>query len=243
MQVSAGAGFSCALQRGGDVLCWGRQQGAWHQHRTFGEGLRPEPARQVALGSYTAWNGWMGGFVCVLLSALVRCWDVAGQAYDLPNSQEAVQLDAGVNHVCWLSSDGSVRCWGILGGTAWHGSRVPLPGAATQVSAGSWHACARLTTGAVACWGSDAWGNTQGDSAPTTVAVAAGGAHTCALGVDGNVRCWGHPWLVQGYGGGDAVRLSTGEDHACVLARTGRVHCWGGNGDGQATPPPEFAAT
>ena len=81
----------------------------------------------------------------------------------------AVQIDAGEDHTCAISSEGAVRCWGLglygrlgYGNTATVGDdETPASLAAdvdvgmtvTQLSAGRRHTCAASGTGAFRCWG------------------------------------------------------------------------------------------
>ncbi|MBX3012878.1 MAG: hypothetical protein KF832_15290 [Caldilineaceae bacterium] len=125
-----------------------------------------------------------------------------------------VQVVAGDEHSCGLTTSGGVLCWGDnADGQAGDGTNFPYrppvavtgrqSGVQALVANGS-HSCAVLSSGGVVCWG----GNRAGQLGDGTVAerrvpvpvlelsagvttLAAGGSHTCALLQSGTVRCWG----------------------------------------------------
>lgn len=128
-----------------------------------------------------------------------------------------LQVDASDSHVCALSVDGRLFCWGrgadngALGlGYVRHELfpvEVLFPGPAgpTQVAAAQTHSCARMQDGTLTCWANVNWfgelgyESTNGVFVPTKVtslkaeviSVAAGYGSTCALVRDGSVMCWG----------------------------------------------------
>jgi hypothetical protein len=62
-------------------------------------------------------------------------------------TREAVQVAAGKDHTCVLTTDGTVACWGENA----YGQATPPAGSFTQVSVGQSHTCAVRTDGTVAC--------------------------------------------------------------------------------------------
>ena len=64
-------------------------------------------------------------------------------------------ISSGANHVCALSGDGSIMCWGNDDGDS-HGqvSNRPTGGRFTAIDSGSNHTCALRDDGDVVCWGS-----------------------------------------------------------------------------------------
>ena len=126
--------------------------------------------------------------------------------------QDAVELVAGLFHVCVRILDGTVRCWGSnLSGELGIGTDDDAAGVVTAIgintavrlTAADSHTCALLADGTVRCWGrrsTAGLGNGTNSPlfSPTTV-IAVNGAvdvqtsdtHTCALFPDGHLRCWG----------------------------------------------------
>ncbi len=143
-------------------------------------------------------------------------------AQDTPDTAHAptlwigspVQVTGGIYHMCALSTDGTVLCWGTnfygqLGDGSGVDRTVPvvtrfLSGYAIDVAAGQQHTCAVTKGGQVMCWGLNYWGQVGDGSqvdrrAPVAVQglstgyrqVAAGRQFSCALSVGGAVKCWG----------------------------------------------------
>ena len=249
-QVSAGGSHTCALTSGGGVKCWG-------------EGTNG----RLGNGSNNNLN---------LPGAPVQ--DSGGNPLT-----GIVQVSSGGKHVCALTAESEVLCWGAgtlgqLGNDAsvdsnhavvvvdGDNSTDPLTGI-IQISAGGELSCALTSEGRVFCWGAGAFGQLgNGDildkdhpvavvaSANTTnpltgiVQIGAAGVHTCALKSGGEVVCWGYGfWGRLGNGAfadkshpvpvitaeGDStpldgiVQISAGASHTCALTSLGGVKCWG----------------
>ncbi|MCC5611035.1 putative Ig domain-containing protein [Nostoc sp. CHAB 5834] len=194
-------------------------------------------AVQVALGQY---------HTCALTTTGgVKCWgrDNYGQlGNDAAFADKMVPVDvqgltsgvvsisAGSGHVCAVTRDANLKCWGYDGsgqlgdGGSFTNSPVPadvvgLAGKVASVSAGGYHTCAVTTSGGVKCWGYDGQGQLGDDNAlanksiPVDVAGLSSGvitvtsgvtsSHTCALTTEGGVKCWGDD--AQGQLGNDSV--------------------------------------
>lgn len=118
-------------------------------------------------------------------------------------------IAAGNEHVCALTSEGAVRCWGInlFGGlgdgtTMDRYTPVPVSGLSSGVqaiSAGSTGSCALTIDGAALCWGPIPGNGTLYRHTPVAVsglssgvqAISGGGSNTCALTSGGAMWCWG----------------------------------------------------
>ncbi|WP_170119814.1 RCC1 domain-containing protein [Branchiibius hedensis] len=198
-------------------------------------------ATQVAVGVNQA--------CAVLSTGTMRCWgnNWSGQlGAGIPGTSKgfsAVPMDvvglsdvksaaAGSTHMCALTRQGVVWCWGDnwnqqLGrpsGAEPAPVRVALAGSATSIEAGYEHTCAVLASGQVQCWGRNDLGQlgngtTDQTYYPTFVTgvtsarlVSAGFDHSCALLIDGTARCWGRAnnnMLGDGDGTVDGVVVRT----------------------------------
>ena len=136
---------------------------------------------------------------------------------------EVVQIEAGTNHSCAITTESVAKCWGYnangqLGDGTGINRETPT-----------------LVTGV--------------GSSIASIAVGLGGSHTCAVTTAGGVKCWG--WDNYGQLGNDAAltnqptpvdvagltsgvaRVAAGAFHTCAVTAAGAVKCWGYNGDGQ----------
>jgi len=176
-----------------------------------------------------------GGHTCGLTSAgAVLCWgnNSHGQLGDktivprsVPTPVEGlgagiIQISAGLQHTCAITSVGGVVCWGYNGsGQLGDGSLAsklsPNPVASMEsgakfVSAGGDHTCVLTTIGGVKCWGNNAQGQ-LGDGTVTTSSVV-----KSVVGLESGV-----------------VAISSGQNHSCAVTALGSAKCWGSNNDGQ----------
>ena len=155
-------------------------------------------------------------------------------------------VSAGSGHVCTLSRQGALACWGVydLG-------RPPAGFARglSAVAAGSAFTCAlKAGFGTVRCWGLS---DTHQTAVPVDVrrggvaAISAGDHHACAImNGTGALRCWGgsldglvNPSTVPEAFGGGVAAVSAGGAHTCAVRRDGVLGCWGYNAVGQTTVP------
>lgn len=141
---------------------------------------------------------------------------------------------AGSRHVCALSRDGRVRCWG-------YNERGQLGIGINTLIVGDNELPKTLVK--------------EVDVGGTVTQLALGDEHTCALLTDGNVRCWGdyrmtgNPEVVAAQLfigddepvselaqnvtlGGKATKISAYSHHTCALMESGGIRCWGLNSNG-----------
>lgn len=146
-------------------------------------------------------------FLLIFLAAASSC----KISTDITGSKGWAQLVLGEQHVCGLTLNGDLYCWGSnrdgqLGigvtDTLPHNSPVAIPGGNgfLFITAGKSHTCAIFRTGDAYCWGSQFLGNgvQAGSATPVLVsggiswgALAAGDAFTCGLTPQGRAFCWG----------------------------------------------------
>jgi alpha-tubulin suppressor-like RCC1 family protein len=123
---------------------------------------------------------------------------------------------AGTEHVCVLTSAGTVWCWGASGQgqsgangfSRWDPVQVAVGGTVTQLAAGGSNTCAVLTDNSVRCWGQNNFGQLGIGSSDTT-------AHYT-------------PETVQGIPASFTVStIEIGTGHVCASSTAGEVWCWG----------------
>jgi alpha-tubulin suppressor-like RCC1 family protein len=233
IQLAAGEGHTCALIRGGEVACWGR-----NDHGQLGDGTkenRSQPVSVVALDSVKAIVvGW--GHSCALKNdGAVFCWgynqngelgdgstaDSGLPVYVRGLNEKVIDIAAGDDHTCTVLASGGVSCWGFnkvgqLGTGSLDNQPFPskvddLGGEVASVSAGWGHTCALMKTGAVKCWGDNELGQ---------------------LGANSMADLSTEPVEVSGLSGGVNGIAARG-GHTCALTSQSQVVCWGDNAYGE----------
>lgn len=193
-QVSAGAGFSCAVVDSTMVVCWGAgNEGQLGNGGTddIGDDEVVDTSQRISFASSIE-QLCTGKNACVLLaSGDVMCWgpdwDIGAYGYD---AAEAI----GDNE------------------TASQGTRAELPWPAEAIACGSRHTCALGGDNEILCWGSHIetlWrlGGLEGerftsvDFGTPIINMAAGRHLLCAQTIAGAIRCAGYyaPAQVLGY--------------------------------------------
>jgi alpha-tubulin suppressor-like RCC1 family protein len=173
--VSLGDQHGCALDAGGNALCWGSN---W-----FG---------QLGVGSSGGANGIAESLAPVAVLGGLKFREIVAAGMHSCGLQES-----GAAH-CW----GAGPQLGAGAGPVYASLPLPVVLAGSRwVSLGRGYAqtCARDEIGALYCWGHAtsleplvyAELPTRIDSAQPFGAFALGGTHACALGADGFAYCWG----------------------------------------------------
>jgi hypothetical protein len=140
-------------------------------------------------------------------------------------ARERIAVAAGRSHVCFLRTDGRLRCWGANS----EGQCLSPDGEFVQVVVGSSHSCALTPSGRVRCWGHSFRGahEAKGDDVVRLVALD---HSTCTLSRDGTVRCWGELPKTLGRGPGEVLAEDAENLRAyipkrlAVLTRAGALH-------------------
>jgi alpha-tubulin suppressor-like RCC1 family protein len=263
----AGDGATCATTDRG-ILCWGsnffgqlRMPPSWDYVR------RPESwiplgnriARQGAIGIQGA---------CSIDDGVVTCWGEIGSSITpsvdsrfgpvpeaeqgkneisgrrttnprrIPGIDGALQVAIGINHLCALMPDGTVRCLGsnqvgqlgrvVMPLDSYHPA-APVEGLrdVVQIEAGLAVTCARTSGGDVYCWGSNRHGQLGARDEEKLVPVV----QYATIPGDPHDRFWPRPIRVEGLP--KARQLSVGAMHVCAVGDDARVYCWGANTSGQ----------
>jgi alpha-tubulin suppressor-like RCC1 family protein len=252
---------ACAILDNSTLKCWGRNQSGQLGYgdvavhgttATMGDAL---PAVSLGAGLVPSVVVTGDEHTCVMFtSGAVKCWgynsvgqlglgDTAyraaqpGQMGDalppvnLGAGRTAKALASGVEHVCALLDDGSVKCWGsnLYGqlGLGDKASRGDSPSAtlaaidlgpgrtAKSISTSGFHVCAILDDDSLKCWGNNTDGqlglgdkNARGD-APGEMGAA---LPAVDLGT-----------------GRHAKSVSAGVVHTCAVLDDDTIKCWGSN--------------
>lgn len=252
VEISAGAGFTCALLSSGEARCWGDNSSAQLGLGSTTQYYTSQPYTLGPVNFGTKATAISSGFnhTCVLLSdGSVRCWGAnsSGQhgqgdatartsvAPAISFSAPVVKLVAGGDTTCAVLQNGEARCWGYNG--------VGMLGLATTGTPSKTTPATAL--GPIAIGGSAAAITVQSDA-------------VCASLQSGTVICWGSNGSGQ-LGRGDImaiggsqtpaaapppampvlpsgrtpITMASGTGHTCVLLDTGYLQCWGSNSAGQ----------
>ena len=183
--ISLGYDHTCALHESGEISCWGRNHFGQLGNGEENVGRHSAvPQRVVGISDAIAVEAGALTTTCALHeSGEISCWGQSDQGElgtnaDLSNDHsavpvriegitDAVDVAAGLYHVCALHESGEVSCWGsgylgqlgtdegITDGYSAAPVRVSGVSDATAVSAGFYHTCALHQTGEVTCWGSN----------------------------------------------------------------------------------------
>jgi hypothetical protein len=177
VSVAAGIGFTCIVTDDGSVQCSGSN--TLGQLGRFGVDSEAQFTTVPGVSGATEVFGGLGGTVCARLAdGGLMCWgdDRWGQFGDgkgvsapsLPTTIVGVprvrSLAVSIAHLCAITEDRSVSCWGWNGHGQVTGTPSPqvvkptlVPGitGAKAISLKGTLSCALLESGRVCCWGED----------------------------------------------------------------------------------------
>jgi alpha-tubulin suppressor-like RCC1 family protein len=165
------------LTGAGDTLCWGSNEHGQLAQGTTG-GLVPTPVAVALAAPVKSIVAGQWHTCALLLDGTVRCWGEGGSG-QLGNDQgigspqpviprldpslEVVELAAGGDVTCAITSDRTLRCWGDnTFGEIGDGTNLPryapvpvsdLAGRVRGVAVGRWSTCAVTMAGKAYCWG------------------------------------------------------------------------------------------
>ncbi|PKO19145.1 MAG: hypothetical protein CVU39_00920 [Chloroflexi bacterium HGW-Chloroflexi-10] len=176
MAIASGLGHSCALNRNGEVKCWG-----YNEYGQLGNNSTADSLIPVSVSGLRGVSGISAAnlHTCALTnSGAVYCWGL----------NDVGELGNGST----TNASQPVMVSGLSSGI-------------TAISAGGFQTCSLTQNAGVNCWGDNTYGQV-GDgtnthrSTPVTVSslssgvsvVSAGNMHTCALKTNGEMKCWGH---------------------------------------------------
>ncbi len=215
VRVAVGEDFGCALERSGQVRCWGEDASG-----QLGDGAFDPPWRQGPDRVRQVVAGFRGAYVLLRDGTVHFTPEVSAPGSDVFRPVAGVaaarELVGGYSHTCAVLEGGGVRCWGNnetgqlgVGDLALHPSAVEPPGLPPVVSLASDFntTCGWTASGEVWCWGDVAMfarGRRQGEPAadralrPRRIRalrrvrrMVLHDGWGCALDDRGAAQCWG----------------------------------------------------
>ncbi len=193
---------TCALLASGAVKCWGK-----NQYGKLGQG------HAVDTGSG---SNQMGANL---------------SSVELPTGRTAKAIAAGLHHVCVISDQELVYCWGNnTSGQLGHGNSVSavgdapsemgnnlpitdLGGTVKAIAAGTDHSCAIMIDGSVKCWGGNSYGQL-------------GQGYTTSIGISPSSMGTNLPAVSLGTGR-TAKKIVAGVNISCAILDNNATKCWG----------------
>lgn len=239
--------YSCAIDSGGDLYCWGNNFYGQLGRGTTGNACTSQTANchiPTKVGAFSDWQSVDGDFshTCAIRgSGLLYCWgdNVAGQLGrgNTTDSSTPILVDGQAHDI-----------------TDW--VKVSVDGDAATGANG--RTCALRSNGDAYCWGDNSNGELgDGTTAQRTWPTQVPGSHWSDITVSddhgcgircGKLFCWGNgangrlgngsttssltPVEVSG-GYSDWTQVSADSASTCGLRSNGKAYCWGINGQGQ----------
>lgn len=225
-KLGVGGSHSCALNRRGEVSCWGLSQD--------GRILAPS---DIFLDLDGALN-----FTCgIAEDSTLDCWgllETAGGAVIATPTGTFTNISASDDTACATRTAGGVLCWGSDDYNLITDAPQSAGVVFTDIAVGQFHACGLRASGQISCWGDNRFSQRDAPSG-TFTRLAAGSLHTCAVRTDGTLACWGNNGDNKATppAGNDFIEVGAGVRHSCAIHADGTAQCWGYNGEGRATPP------
>jgi len=178
IQISAGNSHTCGIRTNGTVDCWG-QAGA-EGYDGYGEEIK------LPSGTFTQISAGIWGDTCGIRSnGSLYCWGIpesgaVGKTGENEQQGNFTQITVGMRHICKLTADGIVICYGNSNMSSPNGKFV-------QISSGHPSACGIRTDNTIECWS-----NPIGTFTGTFTQVSTGGNYACGLHTNGTVECLGN---------------------------------------------------
>jgi len=229
-QISAGRDHTMAIDKGGSLWAWGR-----NDYGQLGDGTKsrdqanPKPKKimdgvvQVSAGEgYTMaiksdgslWGWGSNHFGCLGDGTI----DGRLSPVKIMDMDNVTQVSAGMDHTMAIDRDGGLWGWGrnyygqLGDGTTpeWIATPKKIMDNVTQVSVGDYHTLAVKSDGSLWAWGRNGYGQLGDDT-------------------QGLNRIIPNPQKVMD----GVVQVSAGKRHTLAIDREGNLWAWGSNGVGQ----------
>ena len=140
-------------------------------------------------------------------------------------------VTAGDAHLCAISTDDTITCWGwdldVYSARITRGLTDAPSGTFKTATAGGAHSCAISTDDTIICWGSNYYGQSDEPSG-TFKTVTSGSQHSCAIRSDDTIICWGSNDLALiDAPSGTFKTVTAGGEHSCAISTDDTITCWG----------------
>jgi alpha-tubulin suppressor-like RCC1 family protein len=267
-QVTTGSNHSCALLNDQTVKCWGS-----NSNGQIGDGTVSgisAPTLVIGISNAVQLSASYSRTCALLSDQTIKCWG-SNTNGELGNGTStststpvlvsgistATQISSsGVNHMCALLSNQTVKCWGynydgVVGDGTTTNRKTPVLVSgitnATRITTWFINSCAVLSDQTMKCWGNNDAGRVgDGTTIKRTSPVAVVGisnvmeaSNNCALLNNNLIKCWG-----AGGNSGDgkvayqvvpvavpgvtnATNVVMGQSGTCALLSDQTIKCWG----------------
>lgn len=237
-QVAMGYNHACAITQTGSVSCWGD-----NNNGQLGDGTQTQRLQATAVVGLSAKVTQLAlsyNSSCALLeTGDIQCWGSntqgelgVGQAVVpvqslspktliLGSSLKAKKIVAGNHHLCAISQNDALFCWGAndlgqLGINSaatkiYQPTLLSLAGNVQQVGAGFSHTCAATST-TVSCWGDNSFAQLGNNSSGVTPVLSPVTVLNISAPID---------------------NFALGKDHSCAVTTDNKTYCWGSRQAGQ----------
>ncbi len=232
--------FSCGLDTGGKLLCWGKNTSSTNSFD--GSEFDRLYAKIIDIGTtYSSiianYQSTYSKYFCGITSTSdLKCWGPSNPT-NMDSNNTYSQVDIFANNGCAITTGGVLKCWGdnsttclvgIGAGQASTNSLVTVDSGTTYATLGHGnpsrsHTCAITTAGAVKCWGraregqtGTGVGNSMGvvgpDCSPTNV-IDSGTIYT-SVTMDYGISCGiTNTGILKCWGAGPAIGAGDASDH------------------------------
>jgi alpha-tubulin suppressor-like RCC1 family protein len=216
-QLASGYGHNCAIDSGGFIQCWGRN------NHTELDGVPTDDGWvSIATGAESS--------CAVKGTGEIACWgnDSNGHVSAAPTDANYTSVALWYGTACALTMNGEISCWGS--DASGKVSDAPTGQGYRHLSMTTYGGCAISELGIVDCWGDDSAAHVSDSPTERLLDISSSCCHTCGLTMAGEVRCWGYAGdhhESEAPASSVYQQIGVGTHYECGLLLSGEVECWG----------------